>query len=141
MSVRRKNAVVCASSLLLGGVLYILLRPETFIAKSAYRLLPCLQRYALSNKGRFPFVCYYFLDFLWGLSLGCGLTVLFSPEIKGVIRCGAVAFLCGVVWEVFQLLRVAGGTADWLDIMMYLTAWGIAVVINMIGVDTNEKMD
>ena len=124
--------VFSAASLLLGGIIYILFRENTYIAgvfdyswlepvRNCISVLSC------------DFIKYYLPDFLWSLSL-CGfLIAIFAPKLVGAIICGATAVLCGTLWEFLQCLGICSGTGDVFDIVMYLAAACVAVIISIKG--------
>lgn len=130
MSKRGVNILVGALSLLIGGVIYILSREDSFIAAMAERFLPLTPIRDLVQHSAWTFAKYYLPDFLWGLSLGCGLHVIHMPKKTGTLLCASGAFMCGLVWEVLQYLDITGGTGDLWDIFMYLLAALLTIFIN-----------
>lgn len=67
---------------------------------------------------------YYIPDFLWAYSLAFMLTPFCGSVLSGVVSSGF-----GIIWEVMQMINVFNGTFDVVDIMMYITASSIAVLI------------
>ena len=131
MSNRKLNVLSCLTALLVGGLLYILFRPGTYIS-SLFNRAPyiiklrqiCLP-YA-SNASKF-----YTPDFLWAFALGCGLIAICAPKKRGILLCSLLAFLCGVAWELLQYMRVFSGTSDICDIIMYALASALCIIINL----------
>ena len=129
MSKRGKNYALAVLSLTLGGLLYILFRPNTYLAVFCSNIPVVSYMQSLLADVHIPFFAYYFVDFLWGLSLCSGLIALHNPEIKGKIGCAAVALAWGSLWELLQRLDVVGGTGDWMDVFMYLLAAFVGLII------------
>ena len=130
MCKQNQNVLLSAGALCLGGILYVFLREESWIAKqipiSAY-LIDSRAYLAMKSLGFFR---YYLPDFLWGLSLGCTLVAVCKPSREKCWICGAVSFSCGCLWEALQLLGVLSGTGDLLDVAMYFLAAIICIIFN-----------
>lgn len=131
MSRRSRNLALAIASLVLGGLLYILFRPNTYVAVfcSGIPLVAFAQK-AFAGVHNL-FLTGYFVDFLWGLALYCGLLFLHDPEMEGRLGCAGVAFLSGCLWELLQWRHVVSGTGDWLDICMYFLSVIFGVIINL----------
>lgn len=120
------------AALSIGVLLYMLFRPETYIASMLLRLIPL--RSCCSTDSFLGLVCGCYLpDFLWGFSLSCGLCALFPLKTKNVICCCLVSFLWGLMWETGQLLEVVRGTADLFDALVYLLAAYVCKLLNKKG--------
>ena len=129
MSNRLFYAVLSVASLLLGGILYLLFRENTYIS-ALLKDFTVLEE--IRDNLRFienDFLKYYFPDFLWSFSLAFGLLTIFDSNFKGIVICIVVSFFCGLFWEIFQFLNIFSGTGDLFDIAMYLTAAVCVVVI------------
>lgn len=139
MSKRRINILLGTLALILGFLIYILFRTNTYIAKpfEAVRWIEYIRRYLL--RGSCDFIKFYFPDFLWGFSLNCGLVAIYLPGFKGNVVCGCVAFFCGCIWEALQYIGVVNGTGDIVDITMYLLASIFNIIINLKETRRNEK--
>ncbi len=122
--------ILCFAALSIGTILYLLFRPDTHFTAllSTNSLMVNLQQAVAPYLQNW--VIFYLPDFLWGFSLACGLTAIYAHKRNGSAWCGLVAFLCGLIWEGLQHGNVVGGTGDGWDIVMYLAAWGMAVIIN-----------
>ena len=133
MSKKCVNLILCIFTLLVGGVLYITLRPTTHIAIlfGNIEIINCVQN-QLSAFDLY-FFRYYLPDFLWCFSLCCGLISIFNPKTTGLLICSTVSFICGSMWEFLQHINVLSGTFDFIDITMYLTAVMLAALINIKG--------
>lgn len=129
MSKRSLNSLLCILSLLLGFVLYVILRPNTYISMvfdgdTVDYLRNLLKPYS------FGFFKYYFPDFLWGFALALGFVAIFEPRGRETIACVTCALVCGTAWESFQYLGIVSGTGDVWDIVMYLVSSIITFIIN-----------
>ena len=131
MSKRGRNLVLAVISLVLGSLLYVLFRSNTHLAKLC-SCIPTVATAQLFFAGvHIPFLTVYLVDFLWGLSLCCGLLAIHDPGVKGKIVCAVAAFIWGCLWEMMQWLSVVGGTGDWLDVCMYFLAAFVGIIINL----------
>ena len=125
MGRRKKNILSCMLALILGGLIYMFLRPGTYIANIFNR-----QNVELSGWiGNFT--KYYLPDFLWGLSLSCCLVAVNNPRVKGAVLCCVVSFLCGFTWELLQTFGVLPGTGDIYDVIMYFLSSALCIIINL----------
>lgn len=122
------------AALSVGVLLYMLFRPETYIAKMLFRLIPLKNCYGTDSFWGFVCGC-YLPDFLWGFSLSCGLCALFPFKAENVIYCCFVAFLSGVIWETGQSLDVFDGTGDLFDVLVYLLAAYACKLLNTKGLN------
>lgn len=139
MSKRMTNALWGTAALISGFLLYILFREKSYIAElftGSFAVIS-LRQLLLPYCG--GFVRFYFGDFLWGVALGCYLRMLFPYGRLGTLICAAVSFAAGTVWELMQLLEVASGTADAIDVLMYFSASILLILINKRR-ETNEKV-
>lgn len=131
MTLRKKNALFCFVSLTVGGLLYILFRPNTYVGE----IFDVPASLATICQVRLPYaydlLCFYLPDFLWGLSLSCGLIAIHTPGTKGIALCAGASFLCGCAWEVLQFLHIVSGTADIHDVIMYLFASAVCIILNL----------
>ena len=114
------------TSLILGTLIYILYRPNTFLSD-------CFRSFPLPRKA-FSFfdavwVKYYFVDYLWAFSLCCGLHTIFRPRAKGSLFVSVVSILYGGGLELLQSISILAGTGDYWDVLMFILA---ALTVNMI---------
>ena len=117
--------VICAVSLLIGLIIYVVFRPQTYISLWLGNFLKI--KYYPKNA---IFISFYLPDFLWALSL-CSCLFAFFPLKKQIMWLwGAVTFLYGCFWELLQMLSSGFGTADIIDIILYFTAAATVVLIN-----------
>lgn len=122
MSRRITFAAASFGSLAVGAIIYVLFRPNSYIAIFVDSMMDIgILRQALAT-GSNDLLKFYFPDFLWTLSLCFCLYAVFDPMNKGIIISSLVAFFCSAAWELMQLLDLVGGTGDIIDVIMYLLA-------------------
>ena len=109
----------CALPILFGTLIYIFFRQNTYIHKI---LGYCPQNIPSSKP--IDFIRFYLPDALWAYSLTFALS-FFLREMGS----GCIAFGWGVLWELFQRYSIVPGTFDIVDILMYLAASCLAVMI------------
>lgn len=131
MSKRRINILLGTMTLVLGFLIYIFFRTNTHIARAFDKIdwIVYIRRQlpGCSND----FIKFYLPDFLWGFSLNCGLMAIYDPRVKGGILCGCIALVSGCIWEILQYIGIVSGTGDVIDIIMYLLASIIHIIINL----------
>lgn len=128
---RRRNILISVFALGLGGILYVLLRRNTYIAEF-FTIVPGIS--ILQEKLErisCDFLRYYFPDFLWGLSLACGLQAIAYPKKKDMMAVGIIAILCGFLWEVLQYVGLVRGTGDIIDCISYQVAGTLSILYNI----------
>ena len=111
----------CFGSLLLGLLIYVFLRNNTWLHKIFSLTSPIL----LHSSPFINFLRYYFVDALWAYALTMALTLPIGERWAA----GAAAGF-GLFWEVMQGLNWVSGTADVADVLMYLSASVLAALIN-----------
>lgn len=131
MSKQRLNVLIGTATLILGTLIYILFRSNSYIAKcfDDFEFVVCARR--VLSPYSCDFLKFYLPDFLWGFSLCCGLQAIHNPGVRGTIACGCIALFCGCIWEMLQYLRVVRGTGDVIDMIMYLFASFTSILINL----------
>lgn len=131
MSKKALNFIFGVIALLIGGLLYILFRERSYIT--------IIFRYILGNNSSATniqwhngtHIQYYLSDFLWAFSLGCILNGILEANRNIAILCSALAFICGLIWEILQFFQIVSGTFDPVDILMYFMAGIICYLINL----------
>lgn len=126
MNVRVKMFLICLMGLCIGTVIYLFSRPDAYISIVILKILN------LENTKAFlPIIISYYLpDFLWAISLCSGLFVIYPLDSRKGVVWGVVTFLYGFLWEALQLFSIVSGTADIIDVLLYLAAALTVVVIN-----------
>ena len=110
------------TALLLGFLDYILYRQDTYIG--ALSIFP-----AIPHHWGYNFFAYYFPDFLWAFSLSFGLFAVLAPEKHKTTLCFLLTVTYGSLWEFCQHHGWISGTADFVDLCMYVAAASAAVII------------
>ncbi len=132
---------LCVFSLFIGGILYIIFRENTYIAKIFPWKDAILFLRTYFSFLECDFLKFYFPDFLWAFSLCSGLHSIFIPNTKVSKICSATVFLFGTLYEFLQLINIIGGTFDFFDILAYLLGSVVITLINLVGVKTDEKIN
>ena len=128
---QRTNLFLSIASLLTGGMLYTLFRETTYIGKAFTHFQPIVTLRCLLSQLESNFLKFYFPDFLWGFSLGCGLQAILSPGKHNNLLCGFGVLLCGTVWECMQAFGIVSGTADFWDVVSYCLAGALCITLNL----------
>ncbi len=131
-SSKNKNLIfvtVGCISLLIGLLIYLIFRENTIVSRfvSSFVDLTILRNAFFWAEN--DFLKYYFADYLWALSLACGLHIIFVPKIKGSFLCAVTVLLFGAFFEIMQYFGIVNGTGDFLDVISYLLA---ALTVNII---------
>lgn len=122
MQKRFKWSIVSIAALLLGALDYMLYRQDTYIG--ALSIFP-----AMPSHWGYGIFAYHFPDFLWAFSLIFGLFTIISPTQKNSALCLLITVTYGGLWELGQSIGWISGTADLIDVGMYITAALSAVII------------
>ena len=125
MRLRLRWSVISVVSLLCGALDYMLYRQDTYIG--ALSIFP-----GMPFHWGYDFFAYYFPDFLWAFSLIFGLFSILSPLKQNTVLCLLITVAYGYTWELAQYLNWISGTADWIDVVMYIAAAISAVMIKYI---------
>jgi len=131
MSMRRKNFLLSVVALAVGGFIYILFRENSYIGQ-LFSGSDCVQNLrSVLQLMSCDLIKFYLPDFLWGLSLSCGLLAIRNGGDRSTFLCAGIAFACGFSWELLQLMEAVGGTGDCIDVLMYLLGSAFCVQINL----------
>ena len=117
-------------ALVLGGAIYILLRPETYVAQLFPQAPILAQMRSKFGGDEWNFIKFYFADYLWGLSFCCFLHLIFQPQRKGSLLCALGTAVYGTLLELLQYFGLISGTGDLLDVLMFISAAATALIIN-----------
>lgn len=140
MQKRRINIALCCGSLIIGCIIYIVFRPDTYISDLFDNIIFIEKLRITFSESNCNFLRFYLPDYLWCFSLSCGLIAILAHKLSDIFICVTVALMCGVVWELLQLLNITSGTYDYLDILMYLLATICVATINLRSF-RNEKVN
>ncbi len=77
---------------------------------------------------------FYLPDALWSYALYFAVSLIHKSWISAFLT-----FFTGICWELLQQFHVVNGTFDCIDILMYLMAILIAVIIKKLWRNKNEK--
>jgi len=123
---RLKSVVLSALCLLFGLLIYVFMRSETnfhFLLPDETRSFLFGISSAVPDNFLTDFIRFWFVDFLWGMSLTFALiSVTTEATKKKFIFSSCVSFAAGVLFETAQLFSLVSGTFDILDIFMYAAA-------------------
>lgn len=131
--------LIAIVSLMSGGALYVVFRENTYIAQIIRNLISVDSITHYLKRIDNNFLKFYFVDYLWALSLSCGLHIIFSPNKKGSILCTGIISFIGIVYELLQLAGIISGTGDLVDVILYFLAGVTVNILYLKGVDKNEK--
>ena len=137
MSKRKKNILFSLTALVVGCLLYVFFRENTYVGNIFDGIENIKKASQMVSTQMGDWCKFYLPDFLWGFSLNCGLIAIYNPNIKGIIICASVSFSCGCMWELLQYNGTLNGTGDIHDIIMYFLASAICTIINL--KETREK--
>ena len=122
------------ASLLTGGFFYLVYKEGSYITNFIQEYFS-FQRLRIFMKPLENNIFKYYLpDYLWGLSLGCILTVILTTYKSSHIISGIVAFISGLMFELMQYLNFIGGTFDFIDISLYFLSGLTVILLNKKGV-------
>ena len=135
MKTTKRNIILSALSLIVGGSIYILTRPDSHIAVLANGIIPLPKIQGYIYQLNIDAIKNFLPDFLWAFSFTCAFFVI-TRNRKHVIL---IVALCGILWESLQFTGIISGTGDIIDVIMYLTAVYTAVLINKKECSDHEK--
>ncbi len=126
-------ALISFVSISIGLIIYLTLRENTYIHLFVGETFS--DKLYIEHSKTNPFIIfikYYFVDFLWCLSLLFALaSISFSFSKKLIIAISIVSFVLGVLFEILQYYCLVNGTFDVADIVMYLIASIVGSAINI----------
>ena len=132
---RLKSVILSALSLFLGLIIYIFMRSET---NFHFLLTEGIRNYLFNISNAVPdnfftdFLRFWFVDFLWGMSLTFALiSVTVEATKKKIITVSCVSFLAGALFELAQLFSLVSGTFDIFDVAMYAAASLISAAVSI----------
>lgn len=128
---RKKYVLLGVVSLVLGAMIYIVFRENSYIGITFNSISMIQEIRRVLDGFSCGFLKFYLPDFLWGFSLCCNLLAVYIPKRNGCIICVGIAFLCGCVWEWMQYKGIVSGTGDINDVLMYLLASVACTIINI----------
>lgn len=139
MSNRIFYSVIGTAAIVSGALFYLFFRDNSYFTVLMNGIMPLERIRILFADISFDFIQFYLPDLLWAFSFGCGLLVIFDPNIKGCIVCALTSALYGAGWELMQYFDVISGTGDMCDVIMYLAAGIILIFICLKRSRKNEE--
>lgn len=70
----------------------------------------------------------YLADFVWGYAFQSSILIIWDRKIKTVWVLSVIS--CGIIYEIFQYFHILNGTADIMDISIYLLAILLSLILN-----------
>lgn len=117
------------TALLAGALDYGFFRQDTHIGRLVAQLLGVEEEI----RGRYyGILAWYLPDYLWMLALSLMIFAITDLQRYGVTVWSLVLMLYGCGWELAQYVGLVSGTADWLDVILYIMAVCTAVMINLL---------
>lgn len=127
-------------SIILGLLIYIVFRENTYISKIIYCVIDFSLIRSLLDPIENTFVKFYLPDYLWAFSLSCWLHIIFMPQSKGSLMCTLTVSLFGSLYEILQYFNIIIGTGDIADAFIYLLAGLTVNILNLKRGSKNEKI-
>ena len=127
--------VIGIFSLILGMLIYLLFRENTIITTQISYIMDLKPIRNMFSWAESNFLKFYFVDFLWALSLSCWLHIIFKPKINVSLICSLVVITLGTTFELLQFFYVINGTGDILDVICYILA---ALTVNVINLKVGD---
>src|SRR5438132_1412269 len=75
-----------------------------------------------------PWVNYHLSDGLWAYSLQSGILIVWSRKVN--IPWTVISLLLALALEILQFFKIAAGTGDAIDILVYFIFSGVALLSN-----------
>ena len=136
MNMKRRLFLVIASLICLisGLIIYIFLREGTFIHLFFEKNFFVREISAFSADNFFvSFLKYYFVDYLWCVSLSFLLTAIsYEISFRKIVFISVSSSLFGILLEAAQFFSVINGTADFIDVSMYVAAGVFSAAFNIV---------
>lgn len=126
---RQKFIILGVTSLLVGLLVYVIFRPNTYVSKLIFSIINTPFEYA--NISGCRVVRFYIGDYLWAFSLSCWLHAIYLPRGSESVFCTVIVCAVGLGYEVLQFFGAVSGTGDVIDFLMYLLAGLTANILNI----------
>ena len=123
--------------LLLGLIFYLLLNEDAFVSKIVFDIIP-IKSICKSNNDFVKVLRNFGADLLWSISFTMIIQIILWLDKKKtffLVFCS----LLGIIYELMQCFGVAAGTADILDMIVYVMGSLLAIVIIQGGKLYEEK--
>ena len=126
---RLKYFLLGLASIVLGLLIYLIFRPNTYVSVLVKMFLRIDIPAELSNYN-VPFLKYYFADYLWAFAFSCWLRCIPFNVRKRDAVCFLVVGVTGILYEIMQFFGVVSGTGDIYDCLLYLLAGWTVNILN-----------
>ncbi len=128
--------VISIVLLVLGLLLYLLLNSEAYISKALLKIIPIQTYYGDSLS--INLLKSFGADFLWSVSFTLIIQSIVWVDKKKTITL-ILCSLLGVIYEIMQCFGVTSGTADIVDVIVYMLGSLLAIIIIQGGKLYEEK--
>lgn len=130
-------ATISVSSLILGTLLYLFLNKEAYVSKLILTIVSVKDINYKSNIV-LKILKNYGADFLWSVSFAFVVQMILWLRKRRVILL-IFCSLLGIVYELMQCSGVISGTADIVDVIVYILGSLFAIIIIQGGKLYEEK--
>ena len=103
--------------LLIGGVVYILFRPDTYFSQYIFNKLNFIPVIDSEPTLIIKFIKYYLCDILWAYSLTFAVLFVFQNETNRFIASLSICIVFEMITEFVQLWNLIPGTFDFVDMV------------------------
>jgi len=117
------------SPLLIGGIIYIIFRSDSYIATFFSETIGISTRQYMLPAWLNTIVCNYLSDVLWAYSLAFALSALFKFNRSNVTVVFMICIIFVVAIELLQMTNTVSGTFDSVDIILETIAVSLALLI------------
>ena len=132
IKLRMYYIIVSFTALFFGLTIYIVFRKDTHIYEFFSNMFFSTS-YIVKNSFFINFLRYYLVDYLWAFSLAYFLSaVSYSLSVKKYIFNSVISVFVGFLFELAQKFLLISGTADFWDIIMYVSAGLTHAVLNIV---------
>lgn len=113
--------------LIVGLLLYILFNQNAYISKTICRLF-MIPHITYEHNILTMLITYYGADLLWSVSF-CLIVqlILFIKKRKTILL--VICSVLGITYEIMQCFGLAAGTADIVDVIVYILGSLVAIII------------
>ncbi len=132
-----KLMIFSISALFLGLLLYLLFNKDAFISKSILRIIP-IPTISRRDIVLINVLRNYGADFLWSVAFTMTVQIIVWTKKKKTIFL-LFGCLLGVVYELMQCFGLTPGTADIVDVIVYILGSLFAIIIIQGGKLYEEK--
>ena len=125
-------------SLVAGLMLYLIYRETAYVTEFMSCLLPLNSLRKTFPFSECEFLKFWIPDFLWAISFSSWMHIVLMPKLKGSLFCFLTVSFIGIAFEFLQQIDVISGTADFWDIVSYVSASMLISIIYFILKEKNK---